>query len=128
MAAVCGHELFVRQRRDCIRIASGIEAISGIGKKLAGHFGFPDLGDVTHSAFHFIENHALVDILTIRVRFNMPAFLAENPLILENAGAEYCIQIDAGEIQEVLIISASNGIHGHIREGHGIKKGIHRAL
>ena len=54
----------------------------------------------------------------------MPAFLPENLLLFIDIRMEYCIQIDMHQILKVLIITACYRIHGLVRIGHGIQKGV----
>jgi hypothetical protein len=58
----------------------------------------------------------------------VPAFLTVNAVIVINGRAEYRVEIDPGQIDKILFVLGRYRIHGLVREGHGVKVGVHGAL
>ena len=72
-------------------------------------------------SLHLIVNNAVVYERTVLIsHLIVPAFLKEDLFLIVNVGMEHRIQIDIGQIPEILVIAAGNGINGLVRIGHGI--------
>ena len=121
-------ELFISQRRDDGRITAGIEAVAGIREQQRKHFVFRELIDAAHCALHLIEHNALIAECAVLILFDVPALLIEDIGILKDCRCKDRVEIDLGQIKKIAQIAARNRIHGLIREGHRIEKGVHRAF
>ena len=58
----------------------------------------------------------------------VPAFLTENLFFFINIGMKNGIHIDIHQVCKIFVIAACNRIHGLIRIGHRIQKGIERTF
>ena len=58
----------------------------------------------------------------------MPAFLLEHRPVCHGQRAEHCVQVHVHQVLEIGLVGGGKGIHGLVREGHGVQKGRHAAL
>ena len=77
---------------------------------------------------HLVIYHAVAEELAVLIRLVVPALLTEYLLLVINPRIKYRIEIHVHQIGEVLVIAARHRIYGLVRIGHGIEKGIERAL
>ena len=78
-------------------------------------------------AFHLAENNPFISERLLRfLQFKMPPLLLENKR--RQSGIKDGVQIDVNKIVEVLYVLAGHRIAGFVGIGHGIEKGLHRAL
>ena len=122
-----GLELLESELDDVLRVAARIQSVGVVGKeRLLGVFG-EHIVRRRVGAFHFIEDHALVDEGPFRiVQFQVPPFLLKDEW--GNAGIEDRIEVDIDEIVEVLDVLTGYRVAGLVGIGEGIEKGLEGAL
>ena len=121
------NELLIGQVGNGSGITAGIVAIAGIGEQDILDRLLDNAVHAGHGALHLVEDHAVVDQLVL-LHLVVPALLAEDVGISQDPGSKDRVQIHGGQIQEILLVTAGNGVHGLVGEGHGIEEGIHGAL
>ena len=114
-------ELFVRQLRDHLRIASGLTAIGRMRIQRVHDLPLQHIIRRRKCSLHLVINDT-VDLQFFLVTFQliMPAFLPENGFIFINIRVKYGIQIDMHQVLEILVIAACHRVYGLVRIGHGI--------
>ena len=122
-------EFFLSQLRNSVRIAAGFKAVAVIREQRLQRFVFQISVRRRIHALHFVINNAVVAQLAVEaVQIIMPALLTQGVFVLVEGRIEHSVQIDVHQVMEILIVAAGNWIHGLIREGHSVQKGVQRAL
>ena len=122
-------EFFLSQLRNSVRIAAGFKAVAVVVEQRLQCFVFQICVRRRIYALHFVINNAVVAQLAVEaVQIIMPALLTQGVFVLVEGRIEHSVQIDVHQVMEVLIVAAGNGIHGLIREGHCVQKGVQRTL
>ena len=121
--------VLVGQLRDMVGMTAGDIAIAVVGKEQAIQLRHQRLIRVGESALHLVIDHAVAPERTIRtLQLIVPALLTEGGRVGDAEGVENGVQIDVHQIEKVLLIPGTDGVHGLIREGHGVEEGLKRAL
>ena len=129
VAVVHGHVLLVGQLGDHAGVSAGVEAVAVVREAGRQHALHDDLVHRGHGALHLIEHHALVGGGAVRVlHLNVPALLVEDIGVGADGGGKDGVQVHFRQVHEVLIVAAGHGVHGLVREGHGVEEGIHGGL
>ncbi len=124
-----GDELVVIQLEDGIRVSSAFKAVGGVRKLRLLAMPEDDGVHRRESSLHLVIDHASHLQFVIRgVQFIVPAFLVQDIGLLIDFGEEHRVQVNPGEVQEILVVGAAHRIHGHVRGGHGVDEGVHGAF
>ena len=122
-------EFFLSQLRNSVRIAAGFKAVAVVREQSLHCFVFQICVRRRIYSLHFVINNAVVAQLAVEaVQIIMPALLTQGVSVLVEGRIEHSVQIYVHQVMEVLIVAAGNGIHGLIREGHSVQKGVQRTL
>jgi len=122
-------EFFLSQLRNSVRIAAGFKAVAVVVEQRLQCFVFQICVRRRIYALHFVINNAVVAQLAVEaVQIIMPALLTQGVFVLVEGRIEHSVQIYVHQVMEILIVAAGNGIHGLIREGHSVQKGVQRTL
>ena len=124
-----GSKGFLCQAGDIIGIAARFDAIRRIREEGIHDVPFHLRIRRRKDAFHFVINDTAISQLTIgRIEMIVPAFLHEDLFIFDHVREKDGIQIDIHEVLEIGSVAAGYGIHGLVRERHGIEEGVERTL
>ena len=122
-------EVFLCQVGNVVRIAARFNAIGRIGEEVFHDVSFELRVRRRKDAFHFIiDDTAVNEVAVGRIEMVMPTFLHQDLFVLQHIREKDGIQVDIHQIFEVGRITAGDGIHGLIGEGHGVEEGIERAF
>ena len=124
MAAVHPLVFFIGQGRDGGRVAAGHKAVGRIREH-------GPLQRVLQLRVRGGQRtlHLIVDHTAHRaVRVPVPALLLEHGLVHHGQRAEHGVQVHVHQVPEVGLVGGGKGIHGLVREGHGVQEGGHTAL
>ena len=124
---MCGKEGFILQRTDRIWIAAGNKAVRRIREQRARHGVDQQLIRIRERALHLIQHHAGARQHAV-LQLIMPALLLKDLLLFVNAREKDGVEVDAHEVEEVLIVAARDRVAGPVRKGQRIQEGIERAL
>ena len=114
----------IGQRRDALRVAAGHKAIGRVRE----HGTLQRILQLSvrggKGPLHLVVHHAAHGAVGIPV----PALLLEHSPVHHGQRAEHRVQVDVHQVSEIRLVGSGKGVHGLIREGHGIEEGCHAAL
>ena len=123
--------VLVGERRNHVGVAARLEAVGVVGEKRLVETRERDLVGIGHGPAHLVEHHAVghePTRLALALHLVMPALLLEDGSLGVKLGEEHGVEVDAHEVQQVLLVGARNRVHRLVREGQGVQEGLHRRL
>ena len=131
MARVGLQELLVGQRGDGARVSAGLKAVCGVGEELPGERLVKHVVGVGERTLHLVEDHPVVGeacVCALSLDLQVPALLLEDARAPVDGGVQDRVQVDAHEVLEVRRVGGGHRVHGLVREGQRVQKGLHGRL
>ena len=113
----------VGERWDCRRRAARLETVGRVREQRRRQPVVEHGIGLGERAFHLVVHYA---VHHKALAFSLPFQLAVPALLLEDDGApvdigvEDRVQVDVHEVDEILLVGGRHGVHGLVREGHGV--------
>ena len=128
--AVEGEEVLVGEGRDRLGVAAGLAAVDGVGEEALVEVAFKAALGLREVRLHLVVDDAVDGEGAGRVGGVGGAEVVALALegVLGEEGMEDGVEVDVGEVEEVLLDVAADGVVGAIAPGHGVEEGGHAHL